>query len=103
MSIVLRSAARVELSDLLTGIAAADPAAAARVEANVRRTLELLEAHPLSGSRVKVPNPNVKELRGTTVRRYPQFVILYLPLSDGVEVLHIIRGRRNIRRVVAND
>lgn len=103
MSVITRPAARAELADLLTQIALADPSAATRVERNVQRTIDLLEAHPLSGSPIKVPNPNVRGLRFANVRRYRQFVILYLPLADGVEILHIIRGRRSIRRVVAND
>jgi hypothetical protein len=73
------------------------------VQDQVQRTLELLETNPLSGARLRLRNPNVRELRIYTVRRYPQFVILYFPTASGVEVLHIVRGRRNPSRVVATD
>ena len=92
-----------KLADLLTGIRAANPRAADDVEDAVRRTLERLEANPLSGSRHRVRNPNLGNLRSATVSHYPQFVVLYLPTAGGVEVLHIVRGRRNLSRVVADD
>jgi plasmid stabilization system protein ParE len=103
MSIVFRPQARQELGDLLAGIRAADPRAADDVQDEVQRTLELLEANPLSGPQLRVSRASLRTLRFATVRHYPQFVILYLPTDDGVEVLHIVRGKRNLSRVVAHD
>jgi plasmid stabilization system protein ParE len=103
MSIVFRPQARQELADLLAGIRAANPLAADNVQDEVQHTLELLEANPLSGPQLRMRKASLRELRFATVRSYPQFVILYLPLTDGVEVLHIVRGKRNLRRVVAHD
>jgi plasmid stabilization system protein ParE len=103
VSIRFRPAAVGELADLLARIRSANPQAADEVQDSVQRTLELLEANPLSGSRIRFRNPNLRELRYATARYYPQFVILYLPVIDGVEVLHIVRGRRNLKGVVAND
>ena len=103
MSIVLRTRAEDEYVELLAGIRAANPTAADDVQDEVQRTLEQLEANPLSGARFRTRNPNVSGLRFATVRRYPQFVILYLPTADGIEVLHIVRGRRNLGRLVRDD
>ncbi|MCI0701849.1 MAG: type II toxin-antitoxin system RelE/ParE family toxin [Planctomycetia bacterium] len=103
MSIDFRPQARQELVDLLAGIRSANPRAANNVQDEVQHTLELLEANPLSGPRLRVTNPTLGELRFATVRHYPQFVILYLPTADGIEVLHIVRGRRNLSRIVAHD
>lgn len=103
MSIAVRPQAQQELVDLLAGIRAANPRAADDVQDQIQRTLELLEANPLSGVRFRTRNPNLSGLRTTTVRRYPQFVILYLPTADGIEVLHVVRGRRNLNRIVAHD
>lgn len=49
----------------------------------VQRTLELLEANPLSDPRLRVSRDRLRTLRFATVRRYPQFVSLYLPTTDG--------------------
>lgn len=103
MSIVLRPAATDELAALADGIRAVDPAAADRFERNVRRTLARLEAFPRSAGRVQSGNRNVRGLRVAGVRRYRQFIILYVPRRGGIEVYHIIRGMRNISQIVAND
>lgn len=103
MSIRFRPDAVREMADLLDFIRAADPTAADEVQQQIELTLELLDANPLSGSRLRVTNRNLRGLRFATVRYYPQFVILYLPRDDGVEVLHVARGRRNLSRLVAND
>jgi plasmid stabilization system protein ParE len=103
MSIVFRPQAQQELIDLLAGIRAANPRGADDVQDEVQHTLELLEANPHSGPRLRVRKVSLRELRFATVRRYPQFVILYLPTADGIEVLHIVRGKRNLSRVVSHD
>lgn len=103
MSIVLRPQARVELADLLTGIRAANPQAADDVQDAVTRTLERLEVMPLSGSPLRVRNPNLRDLRFANVSGYPQFVVLYLPTADGIEVLHVTRGHRSLGRLVRDD
>lgn len=103
MSIVLRTSAEDELVELLAPISVANPRAAVQVREAVQRTLERLEAFPLSGSRARVRNPNLGQLRVTTVSAYPQFVVLYLPTATGIEVLHIVRGRRHLSRLTDQD
>lgn len=62
MSIVFRPDARQELADLLAGIRAANPRAADDVQDEVQRTLELLEANPLSGPRLRVSRDRLRTL-----------------------------------------
>jgi hypothetical protein len=103
VSIRFRPAATEELVGLLSFIRVRDALAADEVELCVRETLSLLEASPLSGGRLRLANPRLRELRFATVRYYRQFIILYLPVEDGVEVLHIVRGRRHLNRLLADD
>ncbi|AWM39874.1 hypothetical protein GobsT_17520 [Gemmata obscuriglobus] len=72
MSIDFRPQARLELLDLLTDIRTANPRAADDLQDAVQRTLERLEALPLSGARMRVRNPHLRQLRATTVSSYPQ-------------------------------
>ena len=103
MSIRLRPDAVRELASLLARIHTADPRASDEVRQCVQLTLELLEANPLSGTRMRVRRKHLRQLRYATVRYYPQFVVLFLPLDDGVDVLHVVRGRRNLKNVLAGD
>ncbi len=103
MSIIVRERALEEAADLVGQIRISNPRAADDVQDAIQHTLELLESQPLSGGRYHTRNPNVRGARITTVSGYRQFVVLYLPTADGIEVLHIVRGRRNLGRVVAQD
>jgi plasmid stabilization system protein ParE len=103
VSIRVRPDATSELADLLARIHSGNPQASQEVQECVQLTLELLEANPLSGARLRSKKPSLRMLRYATVRYYPQFVILYLPLADGVDVLHIVRGRRSLKNVLADD
>jgi plasmid stabilization system protein ParE len=39
-------------------------------------------------------------LRYFPIPRYPNYVIFYRPLADGVEILHILHGARNIQAIL---
>lgn len=103
MSVVFRPLARAELADLIGTIGSANPRAADDVQDAIQHTLELLESQPLTGAAYRTRNPNARGARIAGVSGYRQFVILYLPTADGIEVLHITRGRRNLSRLVAQD
>lgn len=103
MSIVLRTRAEDEVIELVAHIRSSNPRAAVDVYAAIQDTLALLESQPLSGSKYPTRNPNARGARSAGVRGYRQFVVLYLPTADGIEVLHITRGRRNLSRLVAQD
>jgi plasmid stabilization system protein ParE len=93
----------VEIDELLERIRSADPLAADEVHQCLEETLQLLELNPLSGTKRIQGNPRLRGLRLTTVRYYSQFVILYFPLSGGIEVLHVVRGKRDLKKVLADD
>ena len=103
MSIVVRPQARDELAALLASIRSANARAADDVQNAVQHTLELLESQPLSGSRLRVRGVRITGLRAATVSLYPQFLLLYLPTADGIDVLHVVRGKRNLSQVLAHD
>ena len=52
---------------------------------------------------MRVGRKHLRRLRYATLRFYPQFVILYLPMDSGVDVLHVVRGRRDLKNVLAGD
>jgi plasmid stabilization system protein ParE len=91
------------LADLIGTIGSANPRAADDVQDAIQDTLALLESQPLTGAAYRTRNRNVRGARISTVSGYRRFVVLYLPTADGIEVLHITRGRRNLSRLVAQD
>lgn len=102
MSIIVRQIARTELAELLAHIHLADPRAAASVEKGVTETLNSLNRFPFLGTLFS-RRRRFKGIRYKLVKRYTQFVILYRTVRRDVEVLHILRGRRDIAAILEGD
>jgi toxin ParE1/3/4 len=64
-------------------------------------TLAVLSAQPESGTRAFLTKP---ELKG--IRRFPigdgfeQILLFYFPLHDGVELVRVVHGHRNLERLL---
>lgn len=95
--IVERPIARQELTAIATRIGQDRPATAQRFLAAARNAYELLATMPEVGTNWETVNPNYQGVRYFPIRRFRNFVIFYRPLSDGVEVLHILHGARDLQ------
>ena len=87
---VLSVQARRDLDDIFDYIWQDNPPAATQQIDRLRRTIELLASQPLLGEKRDDLRPN---LRIFSERKY---VIAYYPQPDGVEVVTIIHGARDI-------
>lgn len=58
-----------------------------------------LAAMPTLGSICDSRRPALAGLRLWSIRGFPKFLILYRPLADGIEVVRVVHGRRNIDRL----
>lgn len=103
MSINFQPVATRELADLLADIEIRSRSAAENVERSIGETLELLSANPLLGTAYRSRNPDLAGIRYLLVPDYPQFVIIYRPTPEGIEVMHVLRGRRNLRAILEGD
>ena len=86
--------ARTELSDIWVELADLNPAAADRLVDRFYAAFELRAQFPYSGQ--KQPS-SIPELRRMLVDPY---LVFYLPLEDGIEVVRILHGRRDIDRLL---
>lgn len=103
MSVTLLPPALRELTGLLADIELRNQRAAEKVGRRITETLDLLDANPYLGTEYATAHPALAGIRYMTVKQYRQFVVLYRPVPGGVEVHHIIRGRRNLRAVLEGD
>jgi toxin ParE1/3/4 len=60
-------------------------------------TFALLADNPNMGWGSRLKNPAVKTLRVFRVSTFERMLILYRPLSDGVDILRVVHGSRNLR------
>ena len=69
----------------------------------VHETFTLLATQPQMGWHLKFRHPDVRELRVFRVSGFEKILILYLPVENGIEVLRVIHGSRNVQRLLRSE
>lgn len=73
--------------------------AAERFEAAVRDDLKQLAAMPGMGALRDFPNARLLGMRSWPVKGFENHLIFYRPVSDGIEVIRIIHGARDLDHI----
>ena len=97
--IVQRRQARRDAIEQAVVIAADNPGAADRFFEAIDQTLRLLAEMPEMGAARPYRAPDLQGLRMHPVRGFPQHLLFYLPLADGIELVRVLHGKRNIERL----
>ena len=92
----LTSKAEEDLFGIWSFIARDNPDAADRVEAAIFDACAFLAAAPLRGHLRR--DLSSLTVRFWTVLRYPNYVIVYDPGTDPLQIIRILHGARNISR-----
>jgi toxin ParE1/3/4 len=61
-------------------------------------TFQELARMPLMGRARHFPQAQLQHLRSFLIKDFEKFLIFYLPLPDGIEVLHVIHGARDLEQ-----
>jgi len=85
--------AELDLLEIAAYIDADNPVAAERLLDTFQEKFRLLSEFPGLGPR---RDELVPSLRSFPVRSY---IIFYLPLADGIEVVRVLHGARDMRRI----
>jgi toxin ParE1/3/4 len=94
--IVERPRARQELEDIAVAIGTARPSAARRFLAAAQKLYETLSAMPEMGALWEPENPRFAGLRHFPILKFPNYIVFYRPLPDGVEIVHVLHGARDL-------
>lgn len=100
--LLIREQAWSDLEELGAFIAKDNPAAAAEVVRELRRSFELLARMPQLGRAVR----NIKtteELRMWLSPAFPNYLIFYCEFLGGVEIVRVLHGARDIQRILESD
>jgi toxin ParE1/3/4 len=81
-------------SDYLAKKASLD--VALRFLAAARETFSLPATQPQMGWRSRLNHPRLKSLRVFRVAGFERLLILYRPLPEGIEILRVVHGSRNM-------
>ena len=88
-----RPQVRLDLLQIWDYIRQRDPDAAEQVLRDIDERFVLLSEFPEMGSK----RDDIRD--GMRLAVYKRFVILYFPVEDGVEIVRVIRGERNLQRI----
>ena len=66
-------------------------------------TLAMLAGMPGMGTRYELDEPLYADLRYFPIARHRNHLVFYRPLPDGIEVLRVLHGARDIADVLAEE
>jgi plasmid stabilization system protein ParE len=87
-----------DLDDIWTYIAADSVDAANRVESTILKACESVARYPMLGSKRAEITP--LPVRFWIVTRYPNFILVYRPETKPLQVVAVLHGKRNIKRLM---
>jgi toxin ParE1/3/4 len=99
--IVTHERALRDLEDRSESIRQHNPRAALRFLDATESAFRQLAAFPGLGTRYDPEHPALAEVRFFPITRFKYDLIFYRPLTDGIEVLRVLHGARDIRRILA--
>lgn len=63
-------------------------------------TFQELARMPGMGRLRHFPQARLRELRSFRVKGFENYLIFYCPVSDGIEVFHILHGARDLEKIL---
>lgn len=97
MAIVRTPQAAIDLDEIAAHLQQFDPNVAIRFLKAADVTFAMIERMPHIGQQMHSRDPRFKALRLICVRCYPKHVIVFRPIQDGVEILRVFYGRKNLQ------
>jgi toxin ParE1/3/4 len=94
----LKPRADRDLDELAAYLASeASLSVAIRFLERARETLELIANHPEIGWHANLRHADLKSMRIFRIRGFERTLIFYRPISNGIEILRVVHGSRNLR------
>lgn len=100
--ILRRDVAKQDIRDLATHIARNRLSAALKFVDAVEEAFRLLATFPEMGTPCEFRSPATEGLRLCTIKRFKKHLILYRPIEDGIEVVRVLYGTRDLEAIFAD-
>jgi len=66
-------------------------------------TFTLLASQPAMGWHPRLKHPDLASLRTFRISGFEGMIVLYRTISDGVEILRVIHGSRNVMKLLSRE
>jgi len=101
--IIRREAALRDLDAQAEFIQQDSPDAAIRFLEAARETFDLLAKMPELGGVCEFGSPNAAGIRVWPIKGFKNYLIFYRPIQQGVEIIRVLHGARDIPAVLEED
>jgi toxin ParE1/3/4 len=95
--------ARLDLIEAIAYLAERSEDAARRFRREAQATFDRLADMPGMGVRFEADDPAYGELRFFPISKFRSYIVFYRPLADGIEVVRVLHGARDIGAVLAEE
>jgi toxin ParE1/3/4 len=96
----VRPAADADIDEIARRIARDNLAAAQRFDDAVWDAFEKLGGMPGIGAIREIDNVRLRGLRSWVITGFDQYLILYLPIERGIEVVRVLHGARDVNAIL---
>lgn len=96
----VRARAADDIVEIALRIAEEQPVAAARFQAALRLEFERLAAYPRLGRMRNFRSAELRGVRSRTVPGFRNWLVFYREVTDGIDVLRVVHGARDLRRAL---
>jgi toxin ParE1/3/4 len=102
--VIRRRAAREDLVGIFFHfVMAGSPAAARRFREHALATMQRLASRPGMGALYNPDHPALAELRFFPVSGFKNYLVFYRTAADGIEVVRVLHGARDIHGILSDD
>jgi toxin ParE1/3/4 len=102
MAVVRRLLAILDLQEISDYVCQFSPPAASRFLDEAEATIHRLEQFPKLGRACRFRDPALAGVRKRLIHG-TRYMLYYLPIDDGIEVLRILHGSREVGRVLGES
>ena len=88
----VRQRAREDVVDLAARIALDKLEPALRFYDAAEKAFTFLSEHPHAGPKIDPPIPASPQLRFWPIRRFRNYLVIYQPLENGIEIIRVLHG-----------
>jgi toxin ParE1/3/4 len=99
-SIHIRQRAHADLLEIIDYLRTHSESAAVRFVLEAYSEFRFLAEHPGAGPIRRGVPKRLRGLRFWPMKRFSNYLVFYLPLEDGVDIIRVLHGARNVGRII---
>jgi toxin ParE1/3/4 len=101
--ILKKPIARIDLAVCYGYIGERNPGMAHRFRLNAEATFAALARNPGLGESYQVDEPRLTGLRCDRIKRFKNYLVFYLPLDNGIDVIRVLHAARDIQAALKEE